>query len=221
EFHPWNSRRADVEKPDEWRIDLDPMPRCPPARVRRVARVVHEVLDELGAVGWPKTSGGKGMHVYVRIDPAHSFGDVRRAALAFAREVERRAPDDVTTTWWRKDRDPAALFVDYNQNARDHTMAAAYSVRGLPNATVSTPITWAEVALAGPAACPMAAVPRRFAELGDLHAGIDHAVLAIDELLEWADRDERAGAVDAGVPDEQEGRPWRWAGPAGLEASRL
>jgi DNA primase len=129
---------------------------------------------------------------------------VRRAALAFAREVERRAPDDVTTTWWRKDRDPAALFVDYNQNARDHTMAAAYSVRGLPNATVSTPITWDEVDLVEPADCTMATVPRRFAELGDLHAGIDHAVLAIDELLEWADRDERAGAVDAGVPDDQE-----------------
>ena len=106
EFHPWNSRRADTEKPDEWRIDLDPMPDCPFATVRRVAHVAHEVLDELGAVGWPKTSGGKGMHIYVRIEPSHGFTDVRRAALAFAREVERRAPDDVTTTWWRKDRDP-------------------------------------------------------------------------------------------------------------------
>ena len=131
EFHPWNSRRADVERPDEWRIDLDPMPACPLATVRRIAHVVHELLDELGAVGWPKTSGGKGMHVYVRIEPAFGFRDVRRAALAFAREVERRAPDAVTTTWWRKDRDPSALFVDFNQNARDHTMAAAYSVRGL------------------------------------------------------------------------------------------
>ena len=123
EFHPWNSRRADVERPDEWRIDLDPMPACPLATVRRIAHVVHELLDELGAVGWPKTSGGKGMHVYVRIEPAFGFRDVRRAALAFAREVERRAPDAVTTTWWRKDRDPSALFVDFNQNARDHTMA--------------------------------------------------------------------------------------------------
>jgi DNA ligase D len=203
EFHPWNSRRADVEKPDEWRIDLDPMPDCPRATVRRVAHVVHEVLDELGAVGWPKTSGGKGMHVYVRIEPSFGFTDVRRAALAFAREVERRAPDTVTTTWWRKDRDPAALFVDYNQNARDHTMAAAYSVRGLPEATVSTPITWDEVDAVEPNDCTMATVPRRFAELGDLHAGIDQAVFAIDELLEWAARDERAGAVDASVPDEQ------------------
>jgi len=200
EFHPWNSRRADVEKPDEWRIDLDPMPDCPPSRVRRVAQVVHEVLDELGAVGWPKTSGGKGMHVYVRIEPAHGFKDVRRAALAFAREVERRMPDDVTTTWWRKDRDPAALFVDYNQNARDHTMAAAYSVRGFPDATVSTPISWEEVDAVEPRDFTMATVPARFARLGDLHAGIDAAVFRIDALLEWAERDEREGAAD--VPED-------------------
>src|SRR3954452_6270623 len=109
ELHPWNSRRADVDRPDEWRIDLDPMPRCPSATVRRAAHVVHEVLDELGAVGWPKTSGGRGLHVYVRIEPSHGFTDLRRAALAFAREIERRVPDAVTTTWWRKDRDPAAL----------------------------------------------------------------------------------------------------------------
>jgi DNA ligase D len=204
EFHPWNSRRADVEKPDEWRIDLDPMPDCPFATVRRVAGVVHEVLDELGAVGWPKTSGGRGMHVYVRIEPSFGFTDVRRAALAFAREIERRAPDDVTTTWWRKDRDPAALFVDYNQNARDHTMAAAYSVRGFPDAAVSAPITWDEVDDVEPKDFTMATIPQRFAELGDLHAGIDQAVFAIDELLGWAARDERAGAVDAGIPDEQE-----------------
>jgi DNA ligase D len=204
EFHPWNSRRVDVEKPDEWRIDLDPMPDCPLATVRRGAHVVHEVLDELGALGWPKTSGGKGMHVYVRIEPSFGFTDVRRAALAFAREVERRAPDLVTTTWWRKDRDPTALFVDYNQNARDHTMAAAYSVRGLPGATVSTPITWDEVDVVEPHECTMSTVPRRVAELGDLHAGIDRAVFAIDELLEWAGRDERAGAIDAGPPDEEE-----------------
>ena len=204
EFHPWNSRRADVEKPDEWRIDLDPMPACPRAKVRRVARVVDEVLDELGAVGWPKTSGGNGVHIYVRIEPSYGFTDVRAGALAFAREVERRAPEDVTTTWWRKDRDPAAVFVDYNQNARDHTMAAAYSVRGLPAATVSTPVTWTELDDVEPADCTMATIPRRFAELGDLHAGIDAAVFAIDELLEWAARDERAGAIDAGVPDDHE-----------------
>ncbi|MFZ4812404.1 MAG: non-homologous end-joining DNA ligase [Ilumatobacteraceae bacterium] len=198
EFHPWNSRRADTEQPDEWRIDLDPMPDCPFERVRSVAHVVHEVLDELGATGWPKTSGGKGMHIYVRIPPTHSFGDVRRAALAFAREVERRAPNDVTTTWWRKDRDPSAVFVDYNQNARDHTIAAAYSVRGVPEARVSTPIRWDEIDTVEPSQWTIETVPARFAELGDLHAGIDQAEFAIDELLAWADRDERAGVVDPG-----------------------
>jgi DNA ligase D len=201
EFHPWNSRRADTEKPDEWRIDLDPMPDCDFATVRRVAHVAHEVLDEIGAVGWPKTSGGKGMHVYVRIEPSHGFADVRRAALAFAREVERRAPQDVTTTWWRKDRDPKKLFLDYNQNARDHTIASAYSVRGVPQGTVSTPISWGEIDDVLPADFTMATVPQRFAELGDLHAGIDDAVFSIDLLLEWAERDERAGAADPGEPE--------------------
>ncbi len=209
EFHPWNSRRADTESPDEWRIDLDPMPECPFDRVRRVAGVAHEVLDELGATGWLKTSGGHGLHIYVRIEPGHSFGDVRRAALAFAREVERRAPDDVTTTWWRKDRDPSAVFIDFNQNARDHTMAAAYSVRGTPHGTVSTPIGWDEVANMEPDDFTMATVPARFAELGDLHEGIDEAVFRIDELLEWADRDEAAGEAvpddpDAGGGDEDD-----------------
>ncbi|MCJ0977643.1 non-homologous end-joining DNA ligase [Rhodococcus sp. ARC_M12] len=196
EFHPWNSRRADVEMPDEWRIDLDPMPDCPFDRVRRVAGVVQEVLGDLGAVGWPKTSGGHGLHIYVRIDPAHGFKDLRRAALAFAREVERRAPEDVTTTWWRKDRDPAKLFVDYNQNARDHTIASAYSVRGNQQATVSTPISWDEVADVDPREFTMFTVPARFAELGDLHAGIDDAVFVIDELLEWAERDEHEGLTE-------------------------
>ena len=189
EFHPWNSRRADTEKPDEWRIDLDPGDDCDYATVRRVAHVAHEVLDEIGATGWPKTSGGKGMHIYVRIEPEHGFGEVRRAALAFAREVERRTPDDVTTTWWRKDRDPAKLFVDYNQNARDHTIAAAYSVRGFPDATVSTPVRWDEIDDAEPHDFTIATVPQRFAELGDLHEGIDEAVFDIAPLLEWADRD--------------------------------
>ena len=166
-----------------------------------MAHVAHEVLDEIGAVGWPKTSGGKGMHIYVRIEPRWGFTDVRRAALAFAREVERRSPDDVTTTWWRKDRDPKKLFVDYNQNARDHTIASAYSVRGVPEATVSTPITWAEIDDVLPRDFTMATVPARFAELGDLHAGIDDAVFSLDPLLEWAERDERAGAADPGEPD--------------------
>jgi DNA ligase D len=198
EFHPWNSRRADVESPDEWRIDLDPMPDCDLERVRRVAGAAREVLDELGAVGWPKTSGGNGLHIYVRIPPRWGFGDVRRAALAFAREVERRVPDDATTTWWRKDRDPRKVFVDYNQNARDHTIASAYSVRGVKEATVSTPITWDEVDDVEPQDFTIRTVPERFERLGDLHAGIDDAVFSLDPLLEWADRDEREGAGDPG-----------------------
>jgi DNA ligase D len=200
EFHPWNSRRADTEKPDEWRIDLDPMPDCPFDTVRRVAPVVREVLGELGVTGFPKTSGGKGLHVYVRIDPRWEFSDVRRAALAFAREVERRAPDDVTTTWWRRDRDPSALFIDYNQNARDHTIASAYSVRGVPTATVSTPVTWDEIQDLDPRDFTIRTVPARFAELGDLHAAIDDHAYSLDTLLEWADRDEKAGLT---VPDEK------------------
>jgi DNA ligase D len=202
EFHPWNSRRADTEKPDEWRIDLDPGPESDFATVRRVAHVAHAILDELGAVGWPKTSGGAGLHVYVRIRPEHGFHDVRRAALAFAQEAERRTPEDVTTTWWRKDRDPAKLFVDYNQNARDHTIAGAYSVRGNPEATVSTPIAWDEIDSVEPGDCTIATVPARYAELGDLHAGIDDAVFDIAPLLEWADRDEAAGAETPPPPDE-------------------
>ena len=193
EFHPWNSRRADTEMPDEWRIDLDPGDECDYATVQRVAHVVHEVLDDLGAVGFPKTSGGKGMHVYVRIHPEHGFKDVRRGALAFAREVERRTPDDVTTAWWRKDRDPRKLFVDYNQNARDHTIAAAYSVRGVPDARVSTPIDWAEVDDADPRDFTIFTVPDRFAAKGDLHEAIDEHVFDIRPLLEWAERDEAEG----------------------------
>ena len=203
EFHPWNSRRADTERPDEWRIDLDPMPECGFDRVRRVAHVAHEVLTELGAVGWPKTSGGSGLHVYVRIEPRWGFQDVRRAALAFAREVERRAPSEVTTTWWRKDRDPTAVFVDYNQNTRDHTIASAYSVRGHPEATVSTPITWDEVDDVLPSDLTIATVPARYAALGDLHAGIDDSAYSLETLIEWAERDEREGAADPGDPERQ------------------
>ena len=202
EFHPWNSRRSDTERPDEWRIDLDPMPECGFDKIRRVADVAHEVLDELGAVGWPKTSGGSGLHIYVRIEPRWGFADVRRAALAFAREVERRAPQDVTTTWWRKDRDQAAVFVDYNQNARDHTIASAYSVRGVPDATVSTPITWDEVKDVMPQDFTIATGPARFAALGDLHKGIDDAVFSLDTLLDWAERDERDEPDNPDEPDK-------------------
>ncbi|MEX1909037.1 non-homologous end-joining DNA ligase [Janibacter sp. Y6] len=204
ELHPWNVRRSDVDRPDEWRIDLDPMPEAGLDRVREVAGVVHEVLDELGIVGYPKTSGGGGLHVYVRVEPRWEFGEVRRAALAFAREVERRAPELVTTTWWRKDRDPSAVFVDYNQNARDHTIAAAYSVRGNARATVSTPITWDEITDVEPQECTIATVPARFAELGDLHAGIDDVAHDLTPLLEWAERDEAAGEQVPPDPDEDD-----------------
>jgi DNA ligase D len=189
EFHPWNSRAADVERPDEWRIDIDPMPECSFARVRRVAHAAHAVLDELGIRGWPKTSGGRGIHIYVRIEPRWGFQDVRRAALAFAREVERRVPADATTTWWRKDREPDKAFVDYNQNARDHTIASAYSVRGVSEGTVSTPIGWDEIDAVVPAELTIATVPERFARLGDLHAEIDDVAYSLEPLLEWAERD--------------------------------
>ncbi|MBT0565481.1 non-homologous end-joining DNA ligase [Williamsia sp. CHRR-6] len=198
EFHPWNSRRLDTERPDEWRIDLDPMPDCSFDRVRRTAAIAHEVLDELGIRGFPKTSGGAGLHIYVRIRPDWGFGEVRRAALAFAREVERRNPSEVTTTWWRKDRDPGAVFVDYNQNTRDHTIAAAYSVRGNPEATVSTPVSWAEIDAVHPRDLTIATVPARFAALGDLHAEIDDVAHDLSPLLEWAERD----GIATDDPDE-------------------
>ena len=201
EFHPWNSRRADTEKPDEWRIDLDPGPLSDYATVQRVAAVAREVLDELGAVGFPKTSGSKGLHIYVRIPPSHGFADVRRAAYAFAREVERRAPDDVTTAWWKKNRDPHHVFVDYNQNTRDHTIAAAYSVRGLPDARVSTPLAWDEIDDADPRDFTIFTVPERFARLGDLHATLDDHVFGIAPLLAWADREERDGGAPADPDD--------------------
>jgi DNA ligase D-like protein (predicted polymerase) len=200
EFHPWNSRRADVEHPDEWRIDIDPMPECSFDTVRRVAAVAHEVLDELEITGWPKTSGGSGLHVYVRIEPHWSFGELRQAALAFAREVERRVPELATTTWWRKDRDPRKVFVDYNQNARDHTIASAYSVRGVREGTVSAPITWAEIEDVIPGELNIATMPDRFAKLGDLHQGIDERAFSLEPLLEWAAREK---LEDPGVADSE------------------
>ncbi|GAB3581249.1 non-homologous end-joining DNA ligase [Calidifontibacter terrae] len=201
EFHPWNSRRPEIEKPDEWRIDLDPMPECPFDTVRHAADVAWEVLDELGIRGFPKTSGGSGLHIYVRIEQEWGFADVRRAALAFAREVERRSPNDITTTWWRKDRDPRSVFVDFNQNARDHTIAAAYSVRGNPEGTVSAPFDWPELTDIHPQDFTIATMPQRFADLGDLHAQIDDIAHRLDQLLAWADRDERDGAAEPPEPD--------------------
>jgi DNA ligase D len=213
EFHPWHTRRADVEKPDELRIDLDPGPGAGLAEAKRVAGVVHEVLTDLGAVGWPKTSGSKGLHVYVRIEPRFGFREVRRAALAFAREVERRAPDLVTTNWWKEERPDGAIFLDYNQNAKDRTIAAAYSVRGKPHGPVSAPITWDELPDVEMADFDISTMPARFASLGDVHAGIDDAVWDIELLLEWAERDEQdRGLGDAPYPPnfpKQDGEPPR------------
>jgi DNA ligase D-like protein (predicted polymerase) len=212
EFHPWHSRRVDTEHPDELRIDLDPQPGTGLSDAKRVATVVHEVLDELGAVGWPKTSGSRGIHVYVRIEPLFGFREVRRAALAFAREVERRAPSLVTTAWWKEERGQQ-IFVDYNQNARDRTIASAYSVRGRPHAPVSAPVTWEELPDVETADFTLGTMPARFAVLGDVHEGIDEAVWSIEPLLDWADRDERdLGLGDAPYPPnfpKQEGEPMR------------
>jgi DNA ligase D len=212
EFHPWHSRRADTERPDELRIDLDPQPGTGLLEAKQVAGIVHGVLDELGAVGWPKTSGSKGLHIYVRIEPRFGFREVRRAALAFAREIERRAPTQVTTAWWKEQRG-AQIFVDYNQNARDRTIASGYSVRGFPWGPVSAPVTWDELPDVEMRDFTIATMPARFTALGDLHAGIDDAVWSIEPLLEWADRDERdRGLGDAPYPPnfpKQKGEPPR------------
>jgi DNA ligase D len=212
EFHPWHSRRADTERPDELRIDLDPQPGTGLGEAKAVAAVVHEVLDDVGAVGWPKTSGSKGIHIYVRIEPAFGFREVRRAALAFAREVERRAPHLVTTAWWKEERGEQ-IFVDYNQNARDRTIACAYSLRASPLGLVSAPVTWVELPNVEMADFTIESMPARFASLGDVHAGIDDSVFSIEPLLEWAERDEiDRGLADAPYPPnfpKQEGEPPR------------
>jgi DNA ligase D len=213
EFHPWHSRRANTEHPDELRIDLDPGPGAGFADCKQVAGTVHEVLTELGAVGWPKTSGSKGVHVYVRIEPTFGFREVRRAALAFAREVERRLPALVTTKWWKEERGEGHVFLDYNQNARDRTIASAYSVRGKPWGPVSAPVTWDELPDVEMEDFTIATMPARFASVGDLHAGIDDAVWSIEPLLAWADRDESDhGLGDMPYPPnypKQEGEPPR------------
>jgi DNA ligase D len=196
-FHPWHARRTDVDRPDELRIDLDPQPGTSFSDAREVAvTVVQPLLDELGIAGFPKTSGGRGLHVYVRIEPRWTFTEVRRAAIGFAREVERRRPELVTTKWWKEERG-TRVFIDYNQNARDRTIASAYSVRANPRATVSTPLRWDELRDVEPDDFTLETVPARFVELGDVHAGIDDRQFRIDELLEWASRDE----VEHGLGD--------------------
>ncbi len=201
EFHPWHSRRADTEQPDELRIDLDPQPGTDLGDVKRVAGIVREVLGELGWEGWPKTSGNRGVHIAVRIQAAWDFTNVRRAALALAREIERRDPDRITTKWWKEERGER-VFIDFNQNARDRTMASAYSVRALPTGPVSAPVTWDELPDVETEDFTIRTMPARFAELGDVYAGIDAVEpVSIEPLLAWSDRDQRDhGLGDAPYP---------------------
>jgi DNA ligase D len=198
-LHPWQVRCADTEHPDELRIDIDPQPGTTFRDGKRVAALVREVLAEIGYTGWPKTSGNRGIHVFCRIEPNWEFPVVRRAALAFAREVERRLPKKVTTAWWKEERG-RRVFIDYNQNARDRTVASAYSVRGRPDATVSAPVTWDELPDVDTEDFSMATMPARFAALGDVHAGIDDAVCDLRVLLEWVERDEKGGLAEAPYP---------------------
>jgi DNA ligase D len=199
DFHPWPSRRSDVEHPDELRIDVDPQPGTGFADAKRVAAVVREALDELGYTGWPKTSGNRGIHIACRIEPRWGFREVRRCALAFAREIERRAPGLVTTAWWKEERGEK-VFIDYNQNARDRTIASAYSPRARPDGTVSAPFRWAELDAIETEDFTLATMPGRFAELGDVQAGIDDAVCELERLFEWVEREEAAGEGEAPYP---------------------
>jgi len=199
DFHPWPSRRPDVEHPDELRIDIDPQPGTGFKQAKKVAALVREVLDELGYVAWPKTSGNRGVHVACRIEPNWDFPEVRRCALAFAREVERRAPKLVTTAWWKEERGKR-VFIDYNQNARDRTIASAYSVRARPDATVSAPVTWDELQEVETEDFTMATMPERFAKLGDVQAGIDDSLCDLGALQQWVGRDEGEGLGEAPYP---------------------
>jgi bifunctional non-homologous end joining protein LigD len=211
DFNPWPARRADLDHPDELRVDLDPTPEVGFEEVRQVALVVREVLaDHGGLVGYPKTSGSRGIHVYVRVEPKWTFTEVRRAALALAREVERRVPKLATSKWWKEERH--GVFVDYNQNARDRTIASAYSVRPTPDARVSTPLDWDEVPDVDPAELRLDTVPKRLAERGDPSETIDDVNHSLEPLLELADRDEAEGLGDAPWPPhfaKQAGEPKR------------
>jgi DNA ligase D-like protein (predicted polymerase) len=198
DLNPHPVRDGDLGHPDELRVDLDPVPGVGWDQIRRVAAVTDEVLREHGLVGWPKTSGSRGIHVYARLEPRWTFGEVRAAALALAREVERRAPALATSKWWKEERH--GVFVDYNQNAKDRTVASAYSVRPTPDARVSAPVTWAELATCSPADFTLRTVPARFARLGDVGAGIDASPGSLDALLELAARQRAAGMGDAPWP---------------------
>ena len=210
ELHPHPVRAEDLDHPDELRIDLDPGPGVEWSQVREVAQVVRAALDDFAMTGWPKTSGGRGMHVLVRLEPRWTFDEVRRAALALAREVERRAPGLATSKWWKEERH--GVFVDYNQNAKDRTVAAAYSVRPTEDARVSAPLSWDEAAACDPRDFTLATMPRRFADAGDRHAAIDAQPCSLAGLLELSARHEREGLGDAPWPPhyrKQAGEPTR------------
>jgi bifunctional non-homologous end joining protein LigD len=210
ELHPHPVRAEDLDHPDELRIDLDPVPGVGWRQVVEVARVLHEALDAFGLVGWPKTSGSRGMHVAVRLLPRWTFDEVRRAALALARDVERRAPALATSKWWKEERH--GVFLDYNQNAKDRTVAAAYSVRPTPDARVSAPLAWDEIETCDPRDFTLATMPARFAREGDRHARIDASPCSLAPLLELAARHEREGLGDAPWPPhyrKQAGEPLR------------
>ncbi|MGW7291154.1 non-homologous end-joining DNA ligase [Streptomyces xiamenensis] len=201
-FHPWPVRRGDTEHPDELRIDLDPQPGTDYADAVRTALQLRALLEEWGLVGWPKTSGGRGMHVFVPIAPEWTFPQVRRAAIAIGRELERRDPQRVTTAWWKEERGER-IFVDYNQMARDRTIASAYSVRPRPHAPVSAPLRWEEVPDARPQDFDLATMPARFAEVGDVHADMERRACRLETVLEMAARDERDhGLGDLPYPPE-------------------
>jgi bifunctional non-homologous end joining protein LigD len=210
ELHPHPVTADDLDHPNELRVDLDPVPGVEWSQVRAVAGVVEATLKDFGLVGWPKTSGSRGMHVNVRIERRWNFDQVRRAALAFAREVERRAPAIATSKWWKEERH--GVFVDYNQNAKDRTVASAYSVRPTPDARVSAPLGWDEVPSAEPADFTLATMPGRFAAIGDRHEAIDHHAGSLEQLLELSDKHEREGLGDAPWPPhyrKQPGEPAR------------
>jgi DNA ligase D len=200
-FHPWPVRENDVDHPDELRLDLDPQPGTDFADAVRVAVEARALLDELGYRGFPKTSGGRGIHIYVRIEPRWTFTDVRHAAIAFGRALERRLPGEVTTKWWKEERGER-IFVDYNQNARDRTIASAYSVRPKPGATVSAPLDWDELPEVAPEDFNVASMPARFAEVGDRHAAIDDEAFSLQPLLDLYGRDATEGLDDMPYPPD-------------------
>jgi bifunctional non-homologous end joining protein LigD len=210
DLNPHPVRAADLDHPDELRVDLDPVPGVEWPQIRDVAMVARDVLADFGLTGWPKTSGSRGIHIYARILPRWEFADVRRAAVAVAREIERRAPELATSKWWKEERH--GVFVDYNQNAKDRTVASAYSLRPVPDVRASAPLTWDEVPTCDPAEYTIATMPERFARIGDPWAEMDEAAGSLDGLLELAARDEAAGLPDAPWPphyDKQTGEPPR------------